>query len=141
MSNSDPHATVVALLASDGSLITSNEGVDESASFYSVVINVGTENDVARDMRVVIYCYGEELFDPTTNESLGRFEVVRGEGAVIQTQPKMSVVKSSRTRSQLRRKGFGLNALAGGLDPENYESVNVSAPFVHVRVGDLVRFV
>ena len=69
--------------------------VSVSPDSFSVVINKGDRDGVKKGMRFLIYKLGEELFDPDTCESLGRLEVICGEGRVTHVQEKMSTIMSS----------------------------------------------
>ncbi len=141
MHNTEPHAEVVALLRADDRLLKNNDDMMEDETFYSAIINIGEERDIHEDMNVLIYAFGEELTDPRSGESLGFFEVVRGEGVITQTQAKMSVVSSSRTSKSFRRKPQNALAAFRGTLPQDFEEILVTAPFKGIRVGDLVRFV
>lgn len=140
MNNSEPHATVVALLRGDGTLVKNNDEIQEKESFFRVIIDVGEEDEIYKNSRVVIYAYGDEIVHPLTGESLGLFEIVRGEGTIVQSQSRMSVVRSDRKATEMRRKPSALNALALG-GAEMFEPVQVAAPFAGAMIGDNVRFI
>ena len=60
----------------------------------NIVINAGENKGIKIGDRFIIFGIGTELFDPDTKESLGRLELVRGEGVVEHVQEKMCIVKS-----------------------------------------------
>ena len=64
---------------------------------YTVVINQGHEHGVEEDMRFVIYDPGEEINDPDTGESLGKFEYVKAKVKVVNVQEKFSTAKTYET--------------------------------------------
>jgi hypothetical protein len=62
-----------------------------------VVINRGSDAGISKGQRFLIFGIGKEIIDPTTKESLGKLELVRGTGKVTHVQPKMAVVESDMT--------------------------------------------
>ncbi|OTX80807.1 hypothetical protein BK726_27430 [Bacillus thuringiensis serovar londrina] len=64
-----------------------------------VIINRGSEDGINKGDRFLIYSVGEELFDPETNESLGKLEIVKGTGKVIHVQPRLATIESDRLSS------------------------------------------
>ncbi len=60
----------------------------------NVVINAGASNGIKCGNRIIIYGIGDEILDVDSDESLGRLEIVRGEGIVVHIQDKMCVVRS-----------------------------------------------
>ena len=115
---------------------TKNEGI------YNLLINVGAEDDVKKDARVLVYALGEEIMDPDSNESLGHFEIVRGEGRVSVVQDKISIVRSSRTKQvqQILSTAGVLAAMSGRSSSEVVEKTE-QQPFISPQIGDLVRFI
>ena len=47
---------------------------------YKIVINKGANDGIKVGQVFLVYKEDEELFDPDTNESLGRLEIVKGKG-------------------------------------------------------------
>ena len=134
MSDDKPFARVVALVRSDGALVTDNDSLGDHDDYTSLVISAGQANGVTFDMRFVIYANGTELFDPDTEVSLGNFEIVKGEGKVIHVMPNMSRIKTTRTRRQ-QRTAFGGRATK----PDDQKFNLVLVPFIGVTIGDAVR--
>ena len=134
MSDDKPFARVVALVRSDGALVTDNDAVGEHDDYTSLVISTGQSNGVTFDMRFVIHANGTELFDPDTELSLGNFEIVKGEGKVVHVMPNMSRIKTTRTRRQ-QRTAFGGRATK----PDEQKFNLVLVPFNGVMIGDAVR--
>ena len=64
---------------------------------YTVVINRGYEHGVEEDMRFVIYEPGDEITDPDTGDSLGKFEYVKAKVKVVNVQEKFSTAKTYET--------------------------------------------
>lgn len=102
-------------------------------SLTELVINLGSEHQIHEGDRVLVYSLGEEITDPSTGESLGRLEVVRGKGEVRHLQPKMSTIRSTEKRIVRRQ-----NARFLASEPF-VEELQEVAPFDGARVGDMVR--
>ena len=63
----------------------------------TLVINKGAMDGIRESQRMLVYCNSnEEIKDPSTGESLGYLEVVKGSGKIISVQEKMSILKSDR---------------------------------------------
>jgi hypothetical protein len=121
----------------------------------TVVINKGSNGDIAVGNEFIIIGLGETIVDPETNEELERLEIVKGKAKAIHVQEKISTLKSSRYGKRpdkkeitkvTTRKGvdpFGTGALFGTSAPETVtESVTPGESFLlnlqDVQVGDLV---
>ena len=70
---------------------------------FNLVINAGKNYEIKKGQRFLVYSLGEELFDPETKESLGRFEDVKGTGKVIHVQDKMATLQSDMKEAATRR--------------------------------------
>ena len=66
---------------------------------YTVVINRGSEHGVEEDMRFVIYEPGDEIKDPDTDKSLGKFEHVKAKVEVTNVSEKFSTAKTYETHT------------------------------------------
>lgn len=55
-----------------------------------VILNVGSEDDVKKDMKFVIYSEGDHIFDPDTGEDLGVIETIKGRIVISHVMEKMS---------------------------------------------------
>ena len=116
---------------------------------YTVVINRGSNDDVSKgDKYLVYYVEPEELSDPETGESLGKLEVVRGTGKVVHLQERMATLESneySQKRKIVRRVGGpgGVRFAAGiaGLlgETEEEEAPPEQLPFDAPSVGDRAK--
>lgn len=62
---------------------------------HKIVINAGTNQGIKENQRFLVYSLdGEEIFDPDTNELLGKLEVTKGTGTVTFLQEKMCTITS-----------------------------------------------
>ena len=119
--------------------------VAEIVDEYTVVINRGHEHGVEEDMRFVIYEPGEEIKDPKTKESLGKFEYVKAKVEVVNVQEKFSTAKTYETHT-MTMPAIQALALVGGqtmrnelpLDEETRAGLQ-KRPRIYVKNGDLVR--
>jgi hypothetical protein len=66
----------------------------------NVVINIGSNEGIKRGNRFIIFGVGDEIIDPDSKESLGKLEIVRGEGIVVHVQEKMCIVRSDEYVSE-----------------------------------------
>ncbi len=69
-----------------------------------IVINKGADDGVTESQRFLVYRFGEEMTDPDTNESLGRLELVCGEGRPDHIQERITTLISCRTKTKKNRK-------------------------------------
>lgn len=99
----------------------------------TLVINRGAKHGVQSDDKFLVYYLDDELFDPETSESLGRLEVVCGEGIVEHVQETMTTIKSSR---MITKKQSTVNIF--GIKTDNIIEDGVQ-PFVEVSVGCYVK--
>jgi len=113
---------------------------------YEVVVNLGSNDGVTEGTRFLVYALGEEIVDPETREPLGRLEDVRGRAVTKHAQERFATVRSSEKRTErrdrTRERPFSVldnTFLSGPRLQVVTEEVEVEAPFVEVRVGDLVR--
>lgn len=108
---------------------------------HTLVINRGAEDGVNKgDDFLVYYVEPEELKDPSTGESLGNLEIVRGSGSVVHVQEKMSTIKSNRTESGgriIRRASTGILASVMGETIEHPQKHVI--PFEYPEVGDMAK--
>lgn len=131
MANEKPYAQVVALVRKNQVITDNAELGDSPPEILELVINVGENDGIALDQRFLIYELGPEIFDPESKKSLGRFEIVKGEGRVTHLMPNMSKVRSSRTKRVQ-------NTLAIQVGSENTYRI-VAVPFSEPKIGDGVR--
>jgi hypothetical protein len=61
---------------------------------YTVILNIGFKSKVEEGMKFIIYSEGEEIFDPISGASLGKFENVKAKVKVINVAENYSVARS-----------------------------------------------
>ena len=115
--------------------------VAEIIDEYTVVINRGHEHGVEEDMRFVIYEPGEEIKDPDTGESLGKFEYVKAKVRVTDVSGKFSTATTCEADTSPVYMGlgrlFGKQCRVLPLDKEMKEKMpNYNTT---VNIGDFVR--
>lgn len=102
-----------------------------------VVINRGTADDVDTGQRFLLYMLSqEEILDPTTNESLGRLEIPKGTGEVINAQEHMSTIQSDEyppSYRVIKRGGFSMG------EEEHITPSKNPRPFSDPKVGDYAK--
>lgn len=115
--------------------------VAEIIDEHTVVINRGYGQGVEEDMRFVIYEQGDEIKDPDTKKSLGRFEYVKAKVRVTNVSEKFSTATTCEADTPPVFRGLG--GLLGQqcrvlpLDKEMKEKMpNYNTT---VKIGDLVR--
>ena len=97
---------------------------------YKIVINKGASDGIKLGQVFLVYKEDEELFDPDTNESLGRLEIVKGKGKVVHLQTKMATVDSISKKIIITNRSI----LFGG-----NSTTEEGVPFDNVQIGDLVK--
>ena len=55
---------------------------------YKIVVNKGENAGIKLGQVFLVYKEAEELFDPDTDESLGKLEITKGKGKVVHVQPR-----------------------------------------------------
>lgn len=130
------YGKVIGFVDQNGNLVEESNNED----CYSLLINVGEEDDVSLNERVLVFALGPEMQDPESGQSLGHFEIVRGPGRVTSVQIKMAVVSSSNMKTVRHRRPQTATSILAGTQPEYY-NVEEMAPFRSPRMGDLVRFI
>lgn len=114
---------------------------------FTVVINRGSEHNVHNGDEFLIYRIDDdEIIDPQTGDSLGRLEIVKGTGAAIHVQPKLTTIKSNRTLSKgrkvVRRENSLTGSLLAALNPiiETIEEPEHDpVPFDEIQKGDYAK--
>ena len=104
-----------------------------------VIVNLGYNEGVKKDMKFIIYDEGEEIIDPESDISLGKREIVKHKIKAIHIQEKFSIMVSDVwVRSMIDKlvgtgittqKKFSLKE-----DANKNKEVNL-----YVKVGDFVR--
>lgn len=98
---------------------------------YEIVINKGSDNGIDDNMRFLVFEEGEEIMDPTSNESLGILEIPKGTFKVMNVQPKMTYLVSVLRKEN---KIMTFSVFSGSTEPERelLRSINI---------GDKVRII
>jgi hypothetical protein len=114
-----------------------------------LILNVGARDGVQLNQVFLIYQPGEEVFDPDTRETLGKFEIPKGKVVIENVQEKMAFA-----HTQLRPDNRGVEPKtlsemmveastptsrdheALEIDPYSAKPLPVISP---VKVGDCVR--
>jgi hypothetical protein len=127
---------VIAIVGKNG---IPNVEAESMEKVWDVVINLGRRDGVALGHKFVIFALGDELTDPSSKKSLGRYEIVRGEATVRHLQEGMCTLRSAMTVRQLRATAYNalLQNVTGTHRDGEYEYV--AAPLNFVAKGDLVR--
>lgn len=103
---------------------------------YTVVINIGSDQDVLDGHKFLVYGISDkEIRDPDTGELLGKLPLPKGEGEATIVEPKMTIVKSIE-REPPKRPGqlISIEKFAGiGYFPGEKK------PFQNPQIGDKVK--
>jgi hypothetical protein len=94
-----------------------------------IVLNCGSNDNIERGSKFVIFAYGKEITDPDSGEVLERVYLPRGTGAVVVLQKRICTVESTRTAG-----GFQWLITGAGMEPP-------PIPFDGVHIGDSARLV
>jgi len=128
---------------------------------YSIVINVGRDNDVVNGMVFVVFVQSDdEVKDPDSGEVLGKLEHVKDYIIVSHVQDKFSIcVAGEKEASSKEHESHGAQTLSGAMMAESMtarpgggrvsnEKLNVNTSQVTgvpqlgpISVGDMVRAV
>ncbi len=128
---------------------------------YSIVINVGRDNDVVNGMVFVVFVQSDdEVKDPDSGEALGKLEHVKDYIFVSHVQDKFSTcVAGEKEASAGEHESQGAQTLSGAMMAESMtvrpgggrissEKLNINASQVtgvpqlgSISVGDMVRAV
>lgn len=111
---------------------------------YSVIISLGREQGVTKDMKFIIYEEGEMIKDPETGADIEKLEILKGEVTVTQVQEKISVAESF----EIEKRVYSPLDILSQYAPRTVitkekktltdETIEAPAPS-KVKVGDLVR--
>ncbi len=112
----------------------------------NLVINIGSDDGVTEEFEFLVYQLDEELFDPDTNESLGKLELVKGKGIPQHIQKQVTTIRSNSYKKVESRKiikkshNTGLANFLGAPQEEIIEpSESLTIPFKDPKKGDLVK--
>lgn len=102
---------------------------------YRVVINKGSEDGIYIGQKFLILTIGNELFDPDTDESLGKVEIIKGKGEVSHVQPRMATLQTIETH-EIRRTPALRAAFSVFSDAVVEEKPKA---FIDPEIGDIAR--
>jgi len=109
---------------------------------YTVPINRGSNDYVGVGSRFMLYSLSEEeVKDPVSGRSLGRLEIVKGTGVIINVQSRMSILQSDQWEAPTRRivrkgpRSFSF----GGEEEEVVVPSNRRLEFIDSKVGDKAK--
>ena len=111
------------------------------------VINQGSDHDIRRGGRFVVFFLGDKIVDPDSGEDLGVLEMVRGRARVVHVQERISTLESieeettpGKVRKIRREPQRGLLALTSGPSVEEIEEGSETRPIgLNAKIGDFVR--
>lgn len=111
-----------------------------------VVINKGAADGTKINDLFLIYELGEEMFDPETEESLGKLEIVKGRGKVIHVQEKISTIESiEKTAPQKkitkRKERNPFTSFNNGYEEEVINGEGQTVPFDNPKRGDFAKLI
>lgn len=109
---------------------------------YTIVINRGAKDGVTNSDRYIIYNLGDEIIEPDTNESLGRLELVCGEGKPTHIQENLTTLETAKfevSKSKVIRKNGGWASFVGGTEEEIIDPHEIKIAFKDVNIGSLVK--
>ncbi len=105
---------------------------------FRVIVNRGRDHDIEEGQRFLLYELGDEIVDPSTNESLGRLEIPKGTGRVLHLQDKMATLQSDQFKepqTKIIKRGFmTFNPVEEEVIPSD-----VRLKFTRPSVGDFVK--
>lgn len=67
---------------------------------YKVVVDIGADSGIRKDMDFIIYSEGETVKDPDSDEVLGKLENIKARVKVIHIQERLSTLESSETETR-----------------------------------------
>lgn len=98
-------------------------------NYDKIIINKGEFDGILEQMRFLVYEEGDEIFDPTTNRSLGLLEKPKGRFKVNHIQQNLTILISEINRANL------FNNLTNPFS----DSENDIALLKTIKVGDKVK--
>jgi len=107
---------------------------------YKLVINRGERDGIKLGQRFLIYNLDKKnIIDPETEENLGRLEIVRGTGKVINLQEKLatieSLTKARSDRTVIKRR----DPLRLSMTEETIIPSDELLPFEDASIGDKAK--
>ena len=108
--------------------------VAEIINPHTIILNKGAKDGVHPHSRFVIYKHGIEILDPTSGESLGILEVVKGTGRVTHLQDSMCTIQNEKEGKQ-----FVSSIFPSGFIRDHFEDLKGPLPFIDPEIGDFAR--
>jgi len=124
---------------------------------YDLIINKGSADGVADGMRFVVFTEVDDVADPDTGESLGKWELIKGRLAAAHVQKHMTVCSAEAKGEETAQGDPSTHTLSAEMikvsmpakgEGANREKLNVSKSEVSgvpsakpIAVGDRVRSV
>lgn len=107
----------------------------------TLVINAGFKKNIIDNYEFLVYEIGEELFDPDTNESLGKLEIIKGTAKPIHIQENMAIIQSNRYNIVEDKKIIKKSSLFVGSQVEEIiePRERTIKPFNNPAIGDFVK--
>ena len=94
----------------------------------SLIINAGSEDNIKINDIMEIYGESENIYDPLTNENLGKIEVIKDRLKVSKVYKKMCVCESSLFNTKQRKMNVDPIDISGNDDKS-------------IRIGDSTRII
>jgi len=88
---------------------------------YSVIINRGSADGVADGMRFVVFTEVDEVADPDTGDSLGKWELIKGRLSAAHVQERMTVCSAEAKAEEVAQGDPSTHTLSA-------EMIKVSMP-------------
>lgn len=107
-----------------------------------VVVDIGYEQGIKKDMKFFIFEYGEEIRDPTTNEIIDKIERIKHKIKVTHIQEKFSIMKSNEYHRPFSKFLLGATPAAYDTVPFTIDINSIKPPQKEsklIKIGDLVR--
>jgi hypothetical protein len=110
---------------------------------FRVVVDIGYDQGITKDMKFFIYEYGDEIRDPTTNEIIDRIERIKHRIKVIHIQEKFSIMRSDEYYRPFSKFFlFPGSSAAYDILPLTTDINSIKSPqkvSKLIKIGDLVR--
>jgi hypothetical protein len=110
-----------------------------------VIVNLGIDDEVKKEMKFFIYELGEEIRDPDTNEVIERLEIVKHRLRVVHIQEKFSIMRSNEYTTPFIAKLFAptpsqqIREIKPFLLKDQTDEKDGSILKKAIKIGDLVR--
>lgn len=107
---------------------------------YSVALNVGAIDNVELGQKFLIYTLSKDtIVDPSTGESLGSLEIVKGTGKVTHLQEKLCTISSCEYTTNSNKVITRSPVFGYSETKEKISTDKEQKPFIDVAVGDFAK--